>query len=127
MPQRAAVNKYKENSIASATPEELTLMLYNGSLKFMNIGKDAIEKNDYQRKNDALLRAQQIITELQASLNMDYEISEEMDSLYMFINEKLIDANINKSTKDIDEAMEIMMGIREAWKEVIKEIRQKSY
>lgn len=126
MPQRA-LNKYKENSITSATPEELTMMLYNGSLKFMNIGKDAIEKNDFQRKNDALLRAQQIVTELQASLNMDYEISEEMDALYRFINEKLMEANINKSTKEIDEAMEIMMGMRDAWREVIKQIRQKSY
>lgn len=126
MPQRA-LKKYKENSITSATPEELTMMLYNGSLKFMNIGKDAIEKNDFQRKNDALLRAQQIVTELQASLNMDYEISEEMDALYRFINEKLMEANINKSTQEIDEAMEIMREMRDAWGEVIKQIRQKSY
>lgn len=120
------INQYKQNSIATAAPEELTLLLYNGAIKFMNIGKMKIEEKDIQGKNEALIRAQDIISELNYSLNMDYEISEGLRALYSFVLEKLIDANIENSIEDIDDAITVTKEMRETWVEVMKQVKNKS-
>lgn len=122
-----AMNQYKQNSISTASPEELTLMLYNGAIKFMNISKMGIEEEDIQKKNEALIRAQNIISELKHTLNMDYEISEEMSRLYDFILEKLIDANINKDIQSVDDALTIVYEMRDTWADVIKQVKNPAY
>lgn len=122
-----ALNKYKQNTVSTATPEELTLMLYDGAIKFMNIGKYSIENKDLERTNSSLIRAQDIISELNYSLNMDYDLSKDMRSLYDFIVSKLIDANIKKDIEAIDEALNITYDMRDTWKEVIKQVKQKVY
>ncbi|MBU5436598.1 flagellar export chaperone FliS [Tissierella sp. MSJ-40] len=122
-----ALNQYKQNAVLTATPEELTLMLYDGGIKFMNIGKYSIENKDLEKAHSSLIRAQDIIMELNASLNMDYPISNDLRSLYDFVLDKLIAANINKDTKPIDEALEVMTDMRDTWKDVMKQIKQKVY
>lgn len=122
-----ALNKYKQNSVSTATPEELTLMLYDGAIKFMNIGKYSIENKDLEKAHSSLIRAQDIILELNYSLDMNYDISKELRELYSFILSKLVDANINKDTKAIDEALVIVNYMRDTWKEVMKQIKQKVY
>ena len=122
-----ALNKYKQNSVSTATPEELTLMLYDGAIKFMNIGKYSIENKDLEKAHSSLIRAQDIILELNYSLDMNYDISKELRVLYSFILSKLVDANINKDTKAIDEALVIVNYMRDTWKEVMKQIKQKVY
>ncbi|TCU65772.1 flagellar protein FliS [Tissierella praeacuta] len=122
-----ALNKYKQNSVSTATPEELTLMLYDGTIKFMNIGKYSIENKDLEKAHSSLIRAQDIILELNYSLDMNYDISKELRELYSFILSKLVDANINKDTKTIDEALVIVNDMRDTWKEVMKQIKQKVY
>lgn len=122
-----AVNKYKQNSITSATPEELTLMLYNGAIKFMNIGKYSIENKEMEKAHNSLVRAQDIIGELNYSLDMQYEISEELRDLYDFVMSRLVDGNINKDINAIEEAMSIVEDMRDTWKEVIKQIKQQLY
>ncbi|SHE88756.1 flagellar protein FliS [Tissierella praeacuta DSM 18095] len=122
-----ALNKYKQNSVSTATPEELTLMLYDGAIKFMNIGKYSIENKDLEKAHSSLIRAQDIILELNYSLDMNYDISKELRELYSFILSKLVDANINKDTKAIDEALVIVNDMRDTWKEVMKQIKQKVY
>lgn len=122
-----ALNKYKQNSIMTATPEELTLMLYDGAIKFMNIGKYSIENSELEKAHSSLIRAQDIILELNYSLDMNYEISKGIRGLYEFVLSKLVDANINKDAKAIDDAIIIVNDMRETWKEVIKQIKQKVY
>jgi flagellar protein FliS len=122
-----ALNQYKQNTVLTATPEELTLMLYDGAIKFMNIGKYSIENKDYERTHTSLMRAQDIITELNYSLDMKYEISKELRGLYDFVMSKLVDANIKKDIKAIDEALVIVNDMRDTWKEVVKQIKQKVY
>lgn len=114
-----AINKYQQNTVTTATPEELTLMLYNGALKFMNIGKLSIEDKDIQKKHEAIVRAQAIITELRATLDMDFEISNELDAFYSFILDKLLDANIGMDLKALDEAIEVTTDLRDTWKEAM--------
>jgi len=122
-----ALNQYKQNAVFTATPEELTLMLYDGGIKFMNIAKYSIENNDVQRAHETLIRAQDIIIELNSSLNMEYEISTNFRRLYGFILDKLIDANIQKNMEPIDEALEILIEMRDTWKEAMQQVKKKVY
>lgn len=122
-----ALNQYKQNAVFTATPEELTLMLYDGSIKFMNIAKYSIENDDIQRAHEALIRAQDIIIELNSSLNMEYELSTNFRRLYEFILDRLIDANIQKEIEPIDEALEILTEMRDTWKEAMQQVKKKVY
>jgi len=120
MAVRNPYNTYKENSVKTASPEELTLMLYNGALKFINKGKMGIESNSIQDANEGINRAQDIIHELNNSLNMDYEMSENMRSLYTYILEKLVEGNIQKKIEPLDEAKGMVTELRDTWKEAMK-------
>ena len=122
-----ALNTYKQNTVLTATPEELPLMLYEGAIKFMRIAKYSIENKEMERAHSSLIRAQDIILELNYSLDMNYEISNDFRSLYNFIHEKLVDANISKDTKSIDEALDITNDMKETWKEVMRQIKQRVY
>ncbi|SCG81954.1 Flagellar protein fliS [Proteiniborus sp. DW1] len=119
--------QYRQNSITTASPEELTLMLYNGAIKFINLGKVYIEKKEIEQANSAIKRAQDIIHELNNTLDMSYEISNNLRSIYTFILEKLIDANIKKDVKCLDEALPLIEEIRDTWKEAMKEARKIKY
>ena len=122
-----ALNQYKQNTVFTATPEELTLMLYDGGIKFMNIAGYSIENNHMEKAHESLIRAQDIVIELKSSLNMDYEISTNLRKLYDFIIDKLIDANISKKKEPIDEALEILTELRDTWKEAMKDVKKRVY
>ena len=111
--------KYKEQSVTTATPEELTLMLYNGCIKFINLAEVYIEEKDYGKSNLNIQKAQDIIQELNITLNMDYEISQNLRQLYTFVNEKLLDANIKKDKQALFDAKEIVSELRDTWKEAM--------
>lgn len=122
-----ALNQYKQNTVFTATPEELTLMLYDGAIKFMNIGKYNIENNNIAKSHEALMRAQDIIIELNSSLNMEYEVSTNLRDLYEFIMDKLIDANIHKQIEPIEESLEIVTEMRDTWKEAMLKVKKQVY
>jgi flagellar secretion chaperone FliS len=122
-----ALNQYKQNAVFTATPEELTLMLYDGAIKFINIAKLNIEKGDVVKAHEAIIRAEDIVIELNASLNMDYEISKNLRSIYDFMMEKLVDGNIKKEVKPLDEALELLTDLRDTWKEAIKQVKKTRY
>jgi len=118
---------YQENSVLTASPGDLTLMLYNGCLKFLNLAKKAIEEKNITEKNMNLQKAQNIINELMVTLNMDIEISKQMMALYDFVRIKLIEANVKNDLAALEEAESIMIEFRDTWKEVIKLNRQQTY
>jgi len=122
-----ALNQYKQNTVFTATPEELTLMLYDGAIKFINIAKLNIEKGDVVKAHEAIIRAEDIVIELNASLNMDYEVSKNLRSIYDFVMEKLVDGNIKKDVKPLDEALELLTDLRDTWKEAIKQVKKTRY
>lgn len=122
-----ALKSYKQNSIMSASPEELTLMLYDGAIKFMNIAKlNLHDKSAIEKCHVALVRAEDIITELDNSLNMDYEISHEYRQLYDFINTKLVEANIEKNMEPLNDAILITTQLRDTWKEAMRLAKSQS-
>ena len=81
----SAAEAYKRQQIMTATPETLTLMLYNGALRFMTEGIDAIQKRDYEQANTSLQKAQNIISEFRITLKMEYEISHQLLPLYNYV------------------------------------------
>jgi len=115
-----AFNAYKQNSIMTASPEELTLMLYEGCIKFMNITKEKMRVKDVQGAHNAIIRADDIITELNATLDMKYEISTEFRDIYIFVEGKLLDANLRKDISAIEDAIKVMQNLRDLWKEMMK-------
>lgn len=111
---------YQTNSTLTASPGKLTLMLYEGSIKFCNQAKHAIETNNIQAASVALVKAQNIVCELRSTLNMSVEISKDFYSLYTYIYELLIDANIKKSTQEIEIATELLRDFRDTWEKILK-------
>ena len=125
--QTNAYNAYKQNSVTTASPGELTLMLYNGCLKFLGRAKVAIEEKNIQDRNYYIQRSQAIIAELMSTLNMDIEISQQMLPLYEYMNRRLVEANIQSDVAIIEEVEGLVTEFRDTWKEVIKITRQQQY
>lgn len=118
---------YQNNSVNTSTPGELTLMLYNGCLKFIEQGKRALENGKLEEKNTAIQKAQAIITELMLTLDRSAPISENMLLLYEFANSRLMDGNIKNDSAMFEEAADIITEFRDTWKQVIQINRQKQY
>lgn len=125
--QTAAFNAYKQNSVTTASPGELTLMLYNGCLKFLTRAKKAIEEKNIEEKNTNIQKVQAIISELMATLNTDLDVSKQMIPLYEYMNRRLMEANINNDSTIIVEVEGLVTEFRDTWKEVIKITRQQQY
>lgn len=125
--QTNAYNAYKQNSVTTASPGELTLMLYNGCLKFLNRAKLAIDEKNIEERNYNIQRAQAIIAEFMSTLNMDIEISKQMLPLYEYMNRRLTEANIKNDPTIIEEVEGLVTEFRDTWKEVIKITREQQY
>lgn len=118
---------YQQNSVNTASPGELTLLLYNGCLKFIHQAQKAIADQNIEVKNTNIQKAQKIIQELMVTLNMDLEISQNMMPLYDYMNRRLIEANIKSDTAILDEVEGLVTEFRDTWKEVIQVNRQKQF
>jgi flagellar protein FliS len=118
---------YQNNSVTTASPGELTLMLYNGCLKFIGLAKEAIENKQIETKNTNIQKAQNIIHEFMVTLNMDVALSNELMPLYDYMNRRLIDANLKNDVSILEEVESMVMEMRDTWKQVIQMNRQKQY
>ncbi|TKC17044.1 flagellar export chaperone FliS [Robertmurraya kyonggiensis] len=119
--------QYQNNSVNTASPGELTLMLYNGCLKFINLAKKAMVEKNVAEKNINVQKAQNIITELMITLNKDVEISQNLLSLYDYLNRRLIEANVKNDVAILSEVEEFVVEFRDTWKQVIQMIRQRQH
>ncbi|OVE70744.1 flagellar export chaperone FliS [Clostridium diolis] len=114
-------NVYKSNSVNYASKEQLLLMLVEGTVKFCKIARQAIIDKDIKKANDALIRTQDIFSELMISLDTTVgEWAVQLFRVYQFIKDKLIEANMNKSLEIIDEIIPLIEDINETWKEAYK-------
>jgi flagellar protein FliS len=118
---------YKQNSVTQSTPGELTLMLYNGCLKFLNQAKKGIETNNIELKNTNIQKAQNILRELMVTLDMSQSVSESMASLYDYMINRLVEANIKNDAAILDEVYGLTTEFRDTWKQIIQRNRQKQY
>ena len=112
--------KYQENSITTATGPELTLMLYNGAIKFCNIAIEGIKEKNIQKAHDHIVKAQNVIDELRSTLNKKYEIALEMEELYVYIYQLLVEGNFKKDMQKIEDACMLIKNYRDAWQIAMK-------
>ena len=111
---------YKTNAVFTASKEELTLMLYDGALKFCNQAQAALERKDYEKANEFMQKAQNIIKEFQATLNHKYEISAQLHAVYEYLYLRLLEANIKKNSEALIEVRDHIRTLRDTWKEAMK-------
>nr|WP_201767697.1 flagellar export chaperone FliS [Sporolactobacillus laevolacticus] len=121
----SAYKTYQQNSILTATPGELTLMLYNGCIKFIRQAKIAITEKNIEDKNKYLQKAQDIIRELMVTLDQKQQVAQSMMQMYDYMNRRLIEANIKNDLKILNEVEGLVTEFRDTWKQVI-EITQKN-
>lgn len=109
---------YRRQDIMTASPVDLIVMLYDALKKNLVLGQRAIEKNDVPGAHKYLIKAQLIVSELINSLDMNYEIADELLQLYEFALKNLEQANLKKDAEPLGPVIEMVDEIREAWKEV---------
>jgi flagellar secretion chaperone FliS len=112
---------YQRNQVLTARTEELTLLLYNGAVKFLNQAKLAIENKDPAKAHTFIMRTQDIITELMVTLNMDIEISQSLYSLYDYMKQRLIEANITKDSEILKEIEGMFQELKTSWQQAMKQ------
>jgi len=119
-----AYSAYKSNQVLTATPGELTLMLYEGAIKFCNIAIMGIEQNSYEKTNENIKKCRAIITELRATLNFDYPVAQDFENVYVYIGQRLTEANVQKDKAILEEVLEHLRTMRDTWKEVMRLTKQ---
>lgn len=110
---------YKKVQIETANPLELVIKLYDGAIRFVTQAKKGLEEHDYQLANNSLVRAQDIIEELNMSLNMETgEIAANLRNIYNFISDELVQANVHKNSKKLEDVVRLLTTLRSAWAEI---------
>ena len=117
---------YQQNSVMTASPQELTLMLYSGCLKFIKLAKRAMDEKDFQSKNTNMIKAQNIIQELRSTLNPEIEISNNLEKLYEYMYTRLIDANMKNDLATLEEVEGHVVELRDTWKQAMELVKVKS-
>lgn len=112
--------QYQQNVVNTSTPQELTLMLYNGLIKFLKLAAQSIEGNNTEKSNNNISRAQDILEEFMSTLNMDYDISNNLYSLYDFMYWRLVDANIKKDKTMVEDVIGFAEELRDTWAQAMK-------
>jgi len=112
--------QYQQNAVMSAGRGELTLMLYDGAVKFIKQGIKAVDEKNIEGAHGAIVRAQEIVLHLGATLNMDFELSKSLALLYDYINRRLIEANAKKDKAVLAETLGLAEELRAAWAEAVK-------
>lgn len=111
---------YASNKILTASPAELTLMLYEGAIKFANIAIAAIESDDVEKAHNNILKVRNIILEFQSTLNYDYPVAKDFNNVYEYIKFRLTEANLHKDTEIMEEILGHLRTMRDTWKEVME-------
>ena len=116
---------YKAQSVQTASPGKLVLMLFDGYLRFTTAAVKSFEETDLTKKNEGinnnLIKAQNIVTELQSSLDMSVpgELPGTLYRLYDYVLHQLQQANLQKKPEPIAEADKVIAELREAWAEML--------
>ncbi|GMV89623.1 MAG: hypothetical protein AMXMBFR81_25540 [Chthonomonas sp.] len=109
--------EYRKNAVTGASPLQLVVMLYDGALRFMEAGRFAMVRNDLETQNDKLQRAQRIVTELMASLDMQRggELSKNLFGIYSYVLNELVEANLTDKPEPLDRSIKIISDLRDSW------------
>lgn len=114
---------YKRQQVMTASPAELTLMLYNGAIRFVSESILALESGDMPKCHNANIKAQNIVREFILTLDMQYEISQSWASLYEYIHYRLVQGNLKKDREMLVEARGLLTELRDTWHQAMKAVR----
>lgn len=112
--------QYNNSKVLTASPAELTLMLYDAAIKFCNIAIMGIEHNDVEKAHNNIVRVQRIIDEFRNTLDRKYPVSEDFDRVYVYLLQRLFEANVNKDKDILEEVNTHLRSMRDTWKEVMR-------
>ena len=115
-----AYAQYNNSRILTASPAELTLMLYEGAIKFGNIAIMKMEQKDIQGAHNNIVRVEKIIDYLRETLDMKYPVAQDFENIYVYLSERLIMANSKKEPEIMEEIVTHLRSVRDNWKEVMK-------
>lgn len=115
-----AYTQYNNNRILTASPAELTLMLYEGAIKFCNIAIVGIEQNDIQKAHANIMKVEKIIDYLRKTLDMKYPVAQDFENIYVYLDRRLREANTKKDAEILKEVKMHLDSVRDTWKEVMK-------
>ena len=120
MPVQNPYEQYQRNKVLTTTPAEVTLMLYEGAIKFCNIAIMAIENNEMEKAHNNIMKTQRIIEEFRNTLDRQYEVAEDFDRIYVYVLRRLFEANVRKDKEILEEVNGHLRSVRDTWKEVMK-------
>lgn len=115
-----AYAQYQNNKIMTASPAELTLMLYEGAIKFCNIAINAIESKEVEKAHTNIVKTEKIIDYLRMTLDMKYPVAEDFERVYSYLSRRLVEANIAKDKEILEEVNTHIRSMRDTWKEVMR-------
>lgn len=122
--QQAGPNPYLKTKILTATPEELRLMLYDGAIKFCRQAQEALAAENFEGIYNGLSRAKKIVLELSSSLQHDVEpdLCSKLSALYSYIYRLLVEASLNRTEQEIDEAIKLLTFEKETWQMLMSKL-----
>lgn len=121
----SAYAQYNNSKILTASPAELTLMLYDGSIKFCNIAIDAVERKDAAKAHTNIVKMENIIDYLRKTLDMNYSVAQDFERMYVYLEKQLVEANMKKDKEILEEINSHLHAIRDTWKEIMRINREK--
>lgn len=113
-------DQYLRNKIMTASKGELTLMLYDGAIKFCNMAVMCIEKKDISGAHTNIKKTEAIIEEFQATLDDKYPVANDFKKVYDYLYSRLVEANLKKDTEILNEVLGHLRVMRDTWKEVMR-------
>lgn len=116
--------KYANNKITTATPAELTLMLYEGAIKFCNMAKKDMELGEYGNAIGNIQKARKIIVELQSTLDFKYPVAKDFDLIYTYIFNLMVEVTTKRNQETLDEVLLQLRELRDMWKQIMKQTKQ---
>jgi len=119
-----AYSQYANSKVLTASPAELTLMLYDGAVKFSNIAIAALEQKDIEKAHNNIIKVERIVDYLRATLDMRYPVAEDFDRIYSYLQVRLLDANTTKDVAVMEEVCTHLRSVRDNWKEVMKAAKE---
>ncbi|MDE5780587.1 MAG: flagellar export chaperone FliS [Lachnospiraceae bacterium] len=114
---------YQNSKIMTASPAQLTLMLYDGAIKFCNLAIMAVEDGNIQKAHDNIKKVENIIQEFRSTLNFKYEVAKDFENIYKYLYDRLVEANIHKDKEILEEVLVHLRSMRGTWEEVMKRAR----
>lgn len=112
--------QYQNSRILTASPAELTLMLYDGAIKFGNIAVMGMKQKDIEKAHVNLKKVQRIVAEFRATLDMKYPVAQDFDRIYVYLERRMSEANMTKDPEIMEEVVTHLRSMRDTWKEVMR-------